>query len=96
MKRWCEVGLKKCECLRTFKPAGRILRRHLLYIMSCSSVIKNQAANAADTGAVGSIPGLEDPLEEGMATHSKILAWRIPMDRAAWRAIVHRVAKSQT
>ena len=29
----------------------------------------------------------EDPLEEGMATHSSILAWRIPMDREAWWAI---------
>ena len=37
----------------------------------------------------------EDPLEEGMATHSGILAWRIPMDRGAWRAIFHGVAKSQ-
>ena len=26
----------------------------------------------------------EDPLEEGMATHSSILAWRIPMERGAW------------
>ena len=40
--------------------------------------------------------GREDPLEEGMATHSSILAWRISMDRGAWRATVHRVAKSQT
>ena len=40
--------------------------------------------------------GWEDPLEEGMATHSSILAWRIPMDRGAWRAIVQRVAKNQT
>ena len=31
-----------------------------------------------------------------MATHSSILAWRIPMDRGAWRAAVHGVAKSQT
>ena len=38
----------------------------------------------------------EDPLEEGMATHSIILAWRIPMDRGAWRATVHGVVKSQT
>ena len=38
----------------------------------------------------------EDPLEEGMATHSNILAWRIPMDRGAWQAIVRRVTKSQT
>ena len=36
-----------------------------------------------------------DPLEEGMVTHSSILAWRIPMDRGAWRATVHGVAKSQ-
>ena len=28
--------------------------------------------------------GWEDPLEEGMATHSSILAWRIPMDGGAW------------
>ena len=38
----------------------------------------------------------EDPLEEGMATHSSILAWRTPMDRGAWRATVHGIAKSQT
>ena len=38
--------------------------------------------------------GWEDPLEEGMATHSGILAWRIPMDRSAWQAIIHGVAKS--
>ena len=40
--------------------------------------------------------GWEDPLEEGMATHSSILAWRISMDRGAWWATVHVVAKSQT
>ena len=40
--------------------------------------------------------GWEDPLEEGMATHSSILVWRFPMDRGAWWATVHGVAKSQT
>ena len=40
--------------------------------------------------------GWEDPLKEGMATHSSILAWGIPMDRGAWQATVHGVAKSQT
>ena len=40
--------------------------------------------------------GGEDPLEEGMATHSGILAWRIPMDRGAWQTTVHRVAESDT
>ena len=38
--------------------------------------------------------GQEDPLEEGMATHSSILGWRIPMDRGAWQALVHGVSKS--
>ena len=40
--------------------------------------------------------GWEDPLEEDMVTHSGILAWRIPMDRGAWWATVHGVAKSRT
>ena len=40
--------------------------------------------------------GPEDSLEDGMETHSSILAWRIPVDRGAWRATVHGVAKSQT
>ena len=35
-------------------------------------------------------------LEERMATHTSILAWRIPMDRGAWQATVHGVRKSQT
>ena len=40
--------------------------------------------------------GQEDPLEEGMAPHSSILAWRTPMNREAWQATVLRVTKSQT
>ena len=40
--------------------------------------------------------GWEDPLEEGMATHSRILAWRIPMDRGAWWATILRDGKNQT
>ena len=39
--------------------------------------------------------GQEDPLEKEMATHSSILAWRIPMDRGAWWTVVHGVTKSQ-
>ena len=31
-----------------------------------------------------------------MATHSSILAWRIPMNRGAWQAMVHRVTKGRT
>ena len=38
--------------------------------------------------------GWEDPLEMGMATHSSILAWKNPLERGAWWATVHGVAKS--
>ena len=37
--------------------------------------------------------GLENPLEKEMVTQSSIFAWEIPLDRGAWRAIVHGVAK---
>ena len=40
--------------------------------------------------------GWEDALEEDMATHASMLDWRIPRDRGAWWATVHRVTKSQT
>ena len=40
--------------------------------------------------------GREDPLEEGMETHSSILAWRIPKERGAWWATIHGVTKSWT
>ena len=40
--------------------------------------------------------GCEDPLEEGMATHSSSPAWGISMDRGAWGDTIHGVAKSQT
>ena len=38
----------------------------------------------------------EDPLEEDIATHSSILALKNPIDRGAWWALVHKVAKSWT
>ena len=42
-------------------------------------MVKNLPVNAGDTRFAGSIKkGQEDPLEEGMATHSGILVWRIP------------------
>ena len=40
--------------------------------------------------------GWEDPLEKERATHSSVLAWRIPMDRGTWQATVHGIAKSWT
>ena len=58
-----------------------------------SSGGKESTCNAGDPS---SISGLEDPLEEGMATHSSIPAWRITKDRGAWRAAVCGVTKSRT
>ena len=40
--------------------------------------------------------GWQEPLEEGMETHSSVLIWRIPMHRGAWRVTVHGVAKRRT
>ena len=39
--------------------------------------------------------GWEAPLEEGMATHSSSLTWRIRVNRGAWKAVVHWITKSQ-
>ena len=54
-------------------------------------MVKNPLANAGDAG---SIPGLKDPLEEGMATHSSTLACKIGVDRGAWPATVHGATES--
>ena len=67
-------------------------------------VRKNPPPNVGHVRDMGSIPGLGRrfqppeayPLEEGMATPSSVLAWRIPMDRGAWQTTVRGVAKSQT
>ena len=53
---------------------------------------KESACNAGDLGL---IPGLGRSPGGGVATHSSILAWRIPMDREAWRATVPGVTKSR-
>ena len=58
------------------------------------SVVKNPPA--MQETQVPSLGGGGDPLEDGMATHSSILTWRIPMDRGAWWATVRGVAKSWT
>jgi len=58
-------------------------------------VVKNLPANAGKVRDAGSIPGLEDPLEEGMVTHSSILAWRIPWTEESG-GLPSIVAKSQT
>ena len=52
--------------------------------------------STCNVGDLGLVPGSGRSPGEGMATHSSILAWRIPMDRGAWWATVHGVTKSWT
>ena len=59
-------------------------------------MVKNLPASAGDIRDEVRSLGQEDPLEESMATHSSILAWRIPRYRGAWWATVHRIAESDT
>ena len=48
-------------------------------------VVKNLPANKGDVRDTGLTLHQEDPLEEGMATHSRILAWRIPWTKKPGR-----------
>ena len=61
-----------------------------------SSAVKNLPAKQEMGIRSLAVPSLsqEDPLEEGMITHSSILAWRIPMDRRTCWTTVHVVAES--
>ena len=62
-------------------------------------VVKNPSANPGDVKDAGSSLGWEDPLEEGMAIHSSVLAWRIPWTEepgGAWWAAVYGVSQSRT
>ena len=82
-----------------------IPRCDLLYVIDLPNPFRGPWASPA-AQLVKNLPAMrktwvrsldwEDPLEEGMAAHSTILAWRIPMDREAWQAAVHEVRKSRT
>ena len=70
-----------------------------LMIMSCqgASLVAQTVKNPPAVWETWVRPlDWEDPLEESMATHSSILAWRIPMNKGAGQATVHGVTKSET
>ena len=77
------------------RSPGEVIGYPLQYFWASliAQLVKNP--HAAGETWVRSL-GWEDPLEEGMTTHSSILAWRIPKDRGAWWATVHGVTKSWT
>ena len=59
-------------------------------------MIKNMLANAGDVREVDSIPGLGRSPRGGHRNPPQYSCLKNPMDRGAWQAVVHRVAKSQT
>ena len=59
-------------------------------------LVKNSPANAGDSRDSGSIPGLGRSPGEGYDNPFQYFCLENPMDRGAWRAIVHGVAESQT
>ena len=71
---------------------------NVLDLSQVALVVKNPPTNAGDVRDAGLIPDQEDPLEEGMATHSQLIphspVLENPMDWEAWRDTVHGFAKS--
>ena len=86
LKREFYIYICVCVCVYVY-----------VYIKLVASLVAQMVKNppAMQETWVQSL-GWEDPLEEGLATHSSILIWRIPMDGGAWQAIVHGIAKSWT
>ena len=89
-----EDPLKKGQAKKKKKKGRDRLPTPVFSGFPGGSAGKESACNVGDPPV--RFLGQEDPLEEGMATHSSILAWRIPMDRGVWQAKVNGVAKSRT
>ena len=60
------------------------------------TALKNPSANAGEARDAGSFPGLERTPGEGNGNPLQYSCLENPMDRGAWRAIVHGVAESRT
>ena len=75
------------DCFKGF----RVVR-----VSQVALVVKNPPANAGDARNVGSIPGLRRSPGEGNGNPLQYFCLEISVDREAWWATVHGVAKSQT
>ena len=72
-----------------------LLHGIILEIASCDSLVAQRVKNPPTMWETWvRFLGWEDPLEEGMATHCSILAWRIPKYRGVWQATVHGITKN--
>ena len=102
-----DVPVSSCGFLSSYHPElGRHLVERLFSLSVLLAFIVREAVTWGFLGGsiVKNLPVIqetqvrflswEDPLEEGMATHSSILLWRIPMVRGAWWVIVHGAGKS--
>ena len=69
-----------CVCVCIYRERERERERGFPSV----SVVKNLSAMQEPQEMQVRSLSWEDPSEEGIATHSTILAWRIPMDRGAW------------
>ena len=94
------IILCSCPCHTTYLsyiPCHHFIVHYMLCISLGASLIAQLVKNprAMWETWVRSLDW-EDLLEESLTTHSNTLAWRIPMDRGAWQATVHGIAKSWT
>jgi len=64
-----------------------VIWRTLVKVLRASQVVKNPPANSGDVRDAGSVPGQEDPLEQEVATHSNIDAWRTPWTEETGRLL---------
>ena len=76
--RFIGVHTYRCSYMLINVKSNYFLLKYSWLAFCSGSAIKESSCNAGATGDTGTISGREDPLEEGMATHSSIPAWRIP------------------
>ena len=91
------VTLSRCHGATEFdEVSGNVLKRELIWTFLLFPGGSEVKASACNEGDLGSIPGLGRPLEKEMATHSSILAWKIPwreepggLQSMGWQRVGH-------
>ena len=94
-------SMDRCTFHSQFLTIGKLTMNIMLGIPSTGAsqmalVVKNPPANAGDTRDLGSIPGSGRSPREGKGNPLQYSCLENPMDRGAWRAMVHSVSQSRT